>query len=242
MPTPMIRLVLIIGLTSLSACQSAPERASASATVDAFPHAVYERATARGIPVYDLAPGDSALRAFVYRSGAMAKQGHNHVIVARDWQGTLALEPDELDASRLDLRIPVEDLAVDPSTLREDLGAAFGSELSDKAVAGTRSNLLSVDLLQANDYPFIGVSLVGVTGELPRPILKLAITVRGGTTEVTVPVAVQRRDDRIRAEGRLIVSHDELGLTPFSAAGGALRVADPIVVEFALVGRRRSAD
>ncbi len=210
--------------------------------IAAFPAPAYERAAAQGESVYDLDPARSKLRAYIYRAGPMARQGHSHVIVARDWQGALVLDADRPDDARLDLRIPVAALEMDPPAVRESLGGAFGSDLTSQAREGTRDNMLGPELLMAKRYPAIAVSLADVTGELPRPILTLRVSVRDRTARVPVPVAVTRRDGQIRAEGRLILRHSQLGLTPFSAFGGALRVAEPITIEFDLVGERRAQD
>jgi hypothetical protein len=235
---------LIVALMAIVAasCQTARPPAPTGEGVTAFPSAAYDRAAARGTPVYDLNPDQSKLRAYVYRAGPMARQGHNHIIVARDWQGALALETGRPGEARLDLRIPVAALEVDPPGVRQSLGGAFAERLDQSVREGTRGNMLAAERLMADRYPVIGVSLAGVTGELPRPILTLRVRARDETTEVRVPVAVKRNGERIRAQGRLILSHRELGMTPASAAGGALRVAEPITVEFDLVGKRRDAD
>lgn len=237
----LFRLVMVGGLVwALAACETSPPSSDGSSSVGAFPEAVYERAAERGQPVFDLDPAASTLRIYAYSAGPLRRQGHNHVIVARDWRGVLALDTDELSASELDMRLPLDGFAVDPPAVRASLGGAFGSELSESARQGTRENMLGPELLDADAHPVIGISLADVTGELPRPILTLAVTVRGQRSTVTVPVAVSRQNGRIRAEGRTVLRHDALGLDPFTAAaGGALRVAQPLTVEFELVGERR---
>lgn len=54
-----------------------------------------------------------------------------------------------------------------------------------------------------------------------------------------MPAAVRVEADRLTAQDRFVLTHEVLGITLFSAAGGALRVAEPLVFEFELVGRRR---
>lgn len=232
-------VLAVAAVVMVSACQGTGSDQGARSQPGGFPASAYELAAEDGLTVYDLEPGESTLRAFVYRAGPMARQGHNHVIVATDWRGALALDADKPARSRLDLRIPVAGLAVDPPELRRGLGGSFGSDLSASAREGTRANMLGPDLLAAAEYDQIAVSLVSVTGELPRPILTLAVTIRGRTSEVEVPVAVTRDDDRIRAQGRVVLRHDAFGLKPISAAAGALRVAEAVTVEFQLVGSRR---
>jgi hypothetical protein len=242
LPGVLLRNVMMgFVAAAIAACQSAPPEAG-SAEAGAFPTDAYQRAAERGDPVFDFDTAASTLRVYAYRSGPLAQKGHNHVIVARDWRGALALDPEELGDSRLDLRIPAAGLQVDPPGVRAELGGAFGGELDAAARTGTRENMLGARLLDAEAYPVIAISLVGVTGELPRPILTLAVTVRGNRTEIDVPVAVSRQNGGIRAEGRAVLRHEDLGLAPFTAAGGALRVAEALMVAFELVGERRRPD
>lgn len=232
--------ILLSGLLMLlSGCQTPPPSGD-RVTADAFPEGVYERAAAAGRAVYDLDPEASRIRLYAYRSGTLAEYGHNHVIAARDWRGAAIVDPDDLDASRLDLRLPVSGLDVDPPAVREPLGGGFASTLDAADRADTETNLRSPSLLDAEAHPRIGVTLSAVEGALPRPLLTLVIRAGGGQATVRVPVAVTLDDGRVTATGRFVLTHSALGLTPFSAAGGALRVAEPVTVEFRLVGRRRS--
>jgi hypothetical protein len=40
------------------------------------------------------------------------------------------------------------------------------------------------------------------------------------------------------ATGRLVVKHSDFGLVPFSAAGGLLKVADEVSIDFELLATR----
>ena len=60
----------------------------------------------------------------------------------------------------------------------------------------------------------------------------------GGGGELLVPVMVSTNGDELAAHGTFTVTHGELGLAPFSAAMGALRVRDDMRISYQLVARR----
>lgn len=237
--TTWIRSAALVVIAALmAACQ--PMRTAPPAKGEiAFPASEYRTAAAAGHRVYDLIPGSSTLRVFVYRAGALARFGHDHVVVASDFRGAVAWPSQEPGKARLDLVVPVGALKVDPPAVRRALGGAFASELDRDAVEGTRENMLGAQVLDAERFPRVGIHLVGVEGGLPRPILKLAVSLRGSQKTVSVPVAVAMDGDKLQASGRLVLRQSDFGMEPFSALGGALTVSDAVTVEFDLVGRRR---
>jgi hypothetical protein len=61
------------------------------------------------------------------------------------------------------------------------------------------------------------------------------VTVRGRGVDVAVPLSVARKGDELRASGTLRLRQTQLGLVPFSVAGGAIQVADEFEVGFRVV-------
>lgn len=234
-PLATISFALALLLTGCAAVAPPPDEAALDTV--AFPVEAYREAQAEGRAVYWLQPEESSLRIYVFRAGPLAEAaGHNHVMVAERFRGAAAWPEGEPEEARLNLVVPVDGLEVDPAVVREALGGAFSSHVKPEDAQGTRSNMLSPAILDAAHYPAIGVRLVEVEGELPRPILTLAVTLHGVTREVTVPAKVSISAERLVAEGMLVLRQTRFDIEPFSALGGALRVADPVVVEFHLVG------
>jgi polyisoprenoid-binding protein YceI len=206
--------------------------------VMAFPDREYAALAADGVAVYELDPRRSVLRVLVFRAGPLARFGHDHVVVADAFRGRVAWDGLSSTDTRLDFWIRVAGLDVDPPAERRRLGGDFAAPVPAEDAAATRANLLGPDVLAAASHPWIRLRLAAVAGALPRPILTLAVSLRGVTREVEVPVAVTLEDADLVAEGRLVLRQSEFGIEPFSVMGGALRVADPVLVEFRLAGRR----
>src|SRR5215469_18198240 len=134
--------------TLLCACPAPPRVPSAQPA----PAAVGGRAETPlphlGTP-YDVAPAESLLTILVFRAGALASAGHNHVIASRTLNGTIYV-PQDLAGVSFELRVPVDGLQVDDAALRaEQASADFPAEVPESAREGTRRNMLGSALLDA---------------------------------------------------------------------------------------------
>lgn len=228
---------LIAALLVLAGCAGVPQRpAAAPAAGDAavFPRAFYDAPPGPG-RVFRLDAERSQLQVLVFRAGALARQGHNHLIRAGALEGAVFLA-EQLDRSRMDLFVPVAALEVDPAAERARAGAAFAAPVDEDARDGTRGNLLGARVLDAAAHPLVMVSATVAAGELPWLLLDLSLTVRGHAHAVSVPVRVEVDGDTLRARGLLALRHADLGLAPFRALGGLLAVADPLLLRVDLVG------
>ncbi len=186
-----------------------------------------ESAAARG-EVYVVDPASSEVYWKISKAGLMARFGHNHVISAETFSGTVTLDPENLAGSRFDLEIPVGELVIDDPELRARFGEDFASVPSEDDKAGTRRNMLSEQLLKGDEYPYVrvrgsGPESAGVPGTLP-----VEIEIVGRTVSLELPGEVALGDGYVEASGEFSLEHADLGLTPFSALGGALQVGPTI--------------
>lgn len=189
--------------------------------------AVAETAPAEG-EVYVVDPASSEVYWKISKAGLMARFGHNHVISAETFSGTVTLDPENLSASRFELEIPVAELVIDDPELRARFGEDFASVPSEEDKAGTRRNMLSEQLLKGDEYPYVrvrgsGPESAGVPGMLP-----VEIEIVGRTVQLELPGEVVLGDGFVEASGEFALEHADLGLTPFSALGGALQVGPTI--------------
>lgn len=179
---------------------------------------------------YRVSAQDSEIVILVFRAGALARFGHNHVISAHQLEGTVAVDT-ELGRSSFTLEIPVEALEVDNPDHRRQAGDDFTSEPSPADIAGTRDNMLGPRLLDATEYPLITVSGTAA-GTTEGTAATVRFDVKRGSVERRVPLEALITDRSVSVTGTLELSHEELGLRPFRALGGALRVADLMEVRF----------
>lgn len=183
---------------------------------------------------YRIAPGESEINVLVFRAGALGRLGHNHVVTARELDGRVMVA-ETPGASALELTVPVAALRVDDPEARSTAGPAFEGEVSEDDRAGTRRNMLGPRLLDAAHYPEVHVRSTLIRGSFDDLLVTADIDIRGTRHAVELPVNAVLYGDRLVATGRAQLTHEDLGLTPFTAGFGTLRVADELTLKFRIV-------
>ncbi len=229
-----LRVVLVaVMVLTLCACP-APRRPPPPIAVP-----VPELVPVAGARLYEVAPGESLVRILVYRGGALASAGHNHVIASHALSGRIYLHR-ELAWSAFELSLPVRTLTMDEASLRSEEGADFSSVVSPAAMAGTRGNMLGASALDAERHPFIRIVSTGIRGDDEDIEVDLRVGLKGAWYSLTVPVVLRREAQRLTATGQFALRHADVGLEPFSALLGALKVQDQMMVKFAIVANFRA--
>ena len=193
--------------------------------------------------------GESLLLIRVYRSGALASAGHNHVVASHSLSGTVYV-PDNLMRASFELHVPVAELTVDEPALRErERSADLPPEVPESARQGTRHNMLGAALLDGEHSPQIVLRALrlepapsaggdaGAARGTGTVLARVQTTVRGEVHAITVPVSYSLADGVVTASGEARLRQTDLGLTPFSAMLGALQVQDEMRVSFRIVAR-----
>lgn len=186
---------------------------------------------------YRIVSDESELRVLIFSAGALGALGHNHVITSRALEGRVQVGTSPAD-SALELAVPVESLVVDDPQARADAGAAFEGAVDADDRRGTRANMLGDKLLDSATWPEVRIVSESISGEFSRMSVRSAIEVKGSPHEVELAVSASFQGDRLIALGRGRIAHSELGLEPFSAGFGTLRVAEGMVFRYRIVAER----
>jgi hypothetical protein len=173
----------------------------------------------------------------VYKAGALARLGHNHVISVPSPRGSVTVGTEDPSASHFEIVIPVADLVIDDAKLRSGLGEDFASVPTPKDIEGTRHNMLTDKVLDGDKFPTIRVSGVGPLGAAGAQTFKLRVELLGRTVDLTVPTKVTVTDDRVEASGEFDLNHADLGMQPFTALMGALSVGEKMSFSYHVVAR-----
>ncbi len=226
------RTAVVLLAVLLTACATAPTRQTPPASAPtAGPSAQASQHEGRTFRIDSAA---SLLTVLVYRGGPLARAGHNHVIASHDLTGTAYVPEDPLRSS-FDVHMPVNLLVVDEKELRSQEGADFPPEVPQDARDGTRRNMLGEALLNADRYPEIRMqseALQRVGEELQAQV---RVIVRDQAYSLVVPVRYTLEGDQLVVQGEAPLKQTDIGLTPFSLLGGALRVLDDLKVKFRIV-------
>lgn len=225
-PALCLRIALCTLLASLAACRTAPPAAPASE-----PDVQVPAATREGAAVYRVDPANSEVRILVYRTGSLARLGHNHVISSNGVSGEVYFQ-ENFTKSGFEIIVPVDSLIVDDPALRAAEGEAFAGEIPPEDIAATRENMLGDKVLNAADFPAVEITSVSLTGRPEKAQATVQIRVRGINRIVTVPLSIEFSADTLTATGEMEISHTLFGMTPFSVMLGALAVQDRLPVKF----------
>ena len=196
--------------------------------------------------------GDSRIELRLDPAGPLARLGHRHVIVTKAVRGAANFDPSDLTKAYFSAAFPVNTLQVDLPEERAAAGEGFNTVPDAAAIAGTREHMLSPVLLDAARFPEIGLRLQQLSTVEPTAgtfLATVVFAIKGAEFARPLTVTVRALDAEsvdgdgshgsYVASGTWSVTHAELGLTPYSAAGGLLKVGDPIEVRFRLVAKPR---
>jgi len=177
----------------------------------------------------------SWLRVLAYPDGPLKRFGHHHVISHHGISGTVEVAPDPLDSTFM-LEITVADLDVDNPDTRALEGEDFEEEVPQKDIDGTRANMLGEKLLHGEEFPTIQLQSSAIEGSMPDVNIVTTLIVKGMEHTVSFPASIELTDDSFVATGQIEIMHGELGLSPFTAMGGALSVRDLLVLKYEISG------
>jgi polyisoprenoid-binding protein YceI len=191
-----------------------------------------------GATIFDIDPRRSVVTIRVYRSGPMAKLGHNHVITSAEEAGVAWRGPRPAD-SGFELKIPIGSLVVDDPAARAAAGPDFEGSVPESAREGTQRNLLRTEVLDVAQFPDVTVRAGGLGGTWQEPVAQADVTLKGVTRRIEVPFDLADAGGTLTARGTLRLRQTDFGIVPFSVAGGAIQVADEIVLSFGIVATAR---
>lgn len=236
----MLALILLIGLAG---CRSEirPTAVRAANANVSFPEQAYQNIPADKGKVYWIDSRTSDVRFFLWRGGLLAQEGHNHVMIVHKMEGAIFM-PKNLteNQARFDIVFKAKDIQVDPLDLRRKIGGAFNTGMSEEGAQGTREHMLGQKVLNAQQYPRIGLSSQKAFGEPPKMAFDTRITLHGVQHRYLIPVTIDVQNDRLHARGTFAIKQTDFGIEPYSALGGALYLLDPISVEFSITAQARA--
>jgi len=179
----------------------------------------------------------SRIEVRVYRDGPMARLGHNHLVSSTAITGRIDLRTPRT-ASEFSLKLPLESLIVDDETARAAAGGDFAAPVPERDRDGTRRNMLGGQVLDAARQPVIDLTADSIAGGPEHYTAAVRLRLRGSEHRIQVPVTLAQGGDRLQLHAKLTLRHADLGLVPFTAALGALRVRDEFEIDCRLEARR----
>ncbi len=167
---------------------------------------------------HSIGPDNGQLTVNTYVGGMGAKMGHDLVLEAKRWNGTVNLDADNPAA----LSVQV---SVDASSLEVVQATGGLKPLTDKDKGDIAQN--QEKSLQSNKFPQITFESTAVAGNPPSLSLQGNLTIAGSTKPVTLAVAVEDGAGGTKVTGTTKLQHSDFGVKPYSKMG-ALKVKDEV--------------
>ena len=223
-------LLLLPGL--LCACHTQPQPPGGGAvpttTAAHWPTADYATAAVDGARVLMLDAQATQIDIVVRRDGPLARFGHDHVVTVADPEGFLLVDATGT-ALRADLRFRPEALEVDSAAARGRHQLDTTPDAAD--IEGTRENLMN-HVLDAKRWPWATLELSGFERQQDHYSAVVTVGLNGSRYSERQPFRLRNSGGRAVVDGFLVLRQTDLGIEPFSALGGGLRVADPLEIHF----------
>jgi polyisoprenoid-binding protein YceI len=183
---------------------------------------------------YTIDATGTAIYVVTHRAGLFSFLGHDHAILATQWSGTLCWSPDVPGQGHGTVEVATSALVIDTDTARALAGLGGGP--SPGQVRELQTKLLDPDHLDSANYPFITLSVRGMTEAVDnRLVARGQLRIRDRVRDVEFPLDVAAASDSVRFRGVLHVPQTGFGIRPESVAA-VIRVADTVDIHFDLLG------
>lgn len=150
-------------------------------------------------------------------TASLARLGHNHVIYASKFSGTVIWPSAPGGACAIDIHVPVASLVVDPPGLRAKAGLDDRTiEESDKA--SLQKNMWSAGQLDSSHFPEVRFQGNKCSGNSGAVNVSGTLTFRGQAIPLSVNMNVTATATSFVANGKFESSHTALGYKPFAAS------------------------
>ncbi|HUR17336.1 MAG TPA: YceI family protein [Acidimicrobiales bacterium] len=167
---------------------------------------------------HSISPDEASLTVHTFRAGMGAKIGHDLVLEAKKWNGTINLDADNPSASSVEITVDLRSLEI--------VSAVGGVKpLSDKDRVDISKNIEKT--LDTGKHPNVTFKSTSISGSEPTVTVSGDLTIKGQTKPATLTVTT--KGDQL--VGKTSVVQSEFGIKPYSAMMGALKVRDSIDLE-----------
>ena len=184
--------------------------------------------------LYGIVPSGSKIQVEVFREGLLKTFGHDHLIEAKIFSGTVHFNADKVEESSLSLNIEAKSLtAIDPGEAEKDR--------RDVQATMVGAQVLDVESFPRITFRSTGVHLIKKAGTDWEVTLTGKLNLHGVEKPISFPVRVRLDKTRLTAHGEVFIAQTDFGIEPVKVAGGTVRVKDRIKLDFTIVAERNKS-
>jgi polyisoprenoid-binding protein YceI len=181
---------------------------------------------------YSVHSDKSKMEIHVSKEGAFKAFGHDHLVAAKDISGEVDFDSQQIEASKVRLRVATKSLTVvDPGE----------SEKDRKAVQQTMEGPQVLDVAKFPEIAFTSTSISAAkkTPDGWEVTLAGKLNLHGAEKPISFPLHVSAAGDELHAQGEVSLLQTDYGITPVKVAGGTVKVKDRLKITFAIGASKR---
>jgi len=184
--------------------------------------------------LYGVVAAASTIHVGVFREGLLKAFGHDHLIAAKNFSGTVHFNADKVDESALILNIEARSLTVlDPGEAEKDR--------RDVQATMVGAKVLGVESFPRISFRSTGVRQIKKAGAEWEVMLAGKLNLHGVEKPITLPVRIRLENTRLTVQGELFIAQTDFGIKPVKVAGGTVKVKDRVKVSFTIVAERNKS-
>jgi len=184
--------------------------------------------------VYGIVAAGSKIQVGVFREGLLKAFGHDHLIAAKRFSGTVHFNADKVEESSLALDMEASSLTVlDPGVAEKDRRDAQATMVSAK--------VLGVESFPRITFRSTGVQQIKKAGAEWEVTVAGKLNLHGVEKPISFPVRIRLDNTRLTLNGEVFIAQTGFGIKPVKVAGGTVRVKDRVKVSFTIVAERNNS-
>jgi len=181
-------------------------------------------------------PAQSSLVLQLFKDGVAARLGHDHVVHASVFSGTVAYDPRNPEASSIQVAVEVGSLLADDPGTRRKFGLAGEPSASDRAEIDKA--MKGDGQLAAARFPSMTFTSTAIAMQPDgRFLVTGRLTIRGVTNELKFPAQMSVEGAQLRGRAQLKFKQSSFGYPPYSALLGAIKNKDEVILHIDLVAQ-----
>ena len=177
---------------------------------------------------YTIDPDKSSLEINVYREGFLKAFGHDHLVSAKRFSGSVQFDPNHLEASTVTFVVPTASLlVVDPGESEKDRKEVQTTMLGEKVL----------DAQRCPEIKFVSTAVRAIRKEGNAIHLTLdgTLSLHGVEKPISVPLQLQVETGTLHVIGEAELLQTAFGITPVKVGGGSVRVKDKLRLRFSIL-------
>lgn len=168
-----------------------------------------------------LDPSTSLLAVLVRYDRSALISGHDHGVQATQFEGSVRWVADDVTQCAVQIRVPLQQLTVDPPRLRPRLN--LKGETSPRTQQKIAENMWGAKVLDVARFPMATFQSTACEATPKGILVSGGLAVHGVSASVQLLMDIRVEGARFHAKGELVVDHSIFKMVPYRALMGAVR-------------------